>query len=122
MVLCRNTDEESQYSRAIFHNINSKQIPLKLEENLKVILTSENAFSNEVLKTDPSFGWAYYLARVAAKNINFSEYPFINLLIQQEKYTFLKETFCSLLNSGYLPKAVLLLICFQGNYQKLTMR
>lgn len=59
LVLCRNTDEESQYSRAIFHNINSKQIPLKLEENLKVILTSENAFSNEVLKTDPSFGWAY---------------------------------------------------------------
>ena len=53
MVLCRNTDEESQYSRAIFHNINSKQIPLKLEENLKVILTSENAFSNEVLKTEP---------------------------------------------------------------------
>lgn len=114
LVLCRNTDEESQYSRAIFHNINSKQIPLKLEENLKVILTSENAFSNEVLKTDPSFGWAYYLARVAAKNINFSEYPFINLLIQQEKYTFLKETFDSLLNSGYLPKADIAFDMFSG--------
>ena len=114
LVLCRNTDEESQYSRAIFHNINSKQIPLKLEENLKVILTSENAFSNEVLKTDPSFGWAYYLARVAAKNINFSEYPFINLLIQQEKYTFLKETFDSLLNSGYLPKSDIAFDMFSG--------
>lgn len=83
-------------------------------QNLKVILTSENAFSNEVLKTDPSFGWAYYLARVAAKNINFSEYPFINLLIQQEKYTFLKETFDSLLNSGYLPKADIAFDMFSG--------
>lgn len=105
LVLCRNTDEESQYSRAIFHNINSKQIPLKLEENLKVILTSENVFSNDVLKTDPSFGWAYYLARVTTKTINFSEYPFINMLIQQEKYTFLVEVFDSLIKSGNLPES-----------------
>lgn len=54
------------------------------------------------------------MARVAAKNINFSEYPFINLLIQQEKYTFLKETFDSLLNSGYLPKADIAFDMFSG--------
>ena len=105
LVLCRNADEENQYSRAIFHNINSKQIPLKLEENLKVILTSENAFSNEVLKTDPSFGWAYYLARSAAKTIDFAKYPFINMLIHLEKYTFLLETFDSLIKSNHLPEA-----------------
>ncbi|MBQ7598416.1 MAG: hypothetical protein IJU56_07540 [Clostridia bacterium] len=114
LVLCRNTDEESQYSRAIFHNINSKQIPLKLEENLKVILTSENAFSNDVLKTDPSFGWAYYLARVTAKKINFSDYPFINMLIQQDKYTFLVEVFDSLIKSGYLPEDECSLEKFSG--------
>ena len=119
LVLCRNTDEESQYSRAIFHNINSKQIPLKLEENLKVILTSENAFSNEVLKTDPSFGWAYYLARVTAKNINFSEYPFINMLIQQDKYTFLVEVFDSLIKSGYLPESENAFDLFSGQLNEI---
>ena len=119
MVLCRNTEEESQYSRAIFHNINSKQIPLKLEENLKVILTSENAFSNDLLKTDPSFGWAYYLARVTANSINFSDYPFINMLIQQEKYTFLVEVFDSLIKSRNLPEDESALDMFSGQLQEI---
>ena len=119
LVLCRNTDEENQYSRAIFHNINSKQIPLKLEENLRVILTSENAFSNDVLKTDPSFGWAYYLARVTATSINFSEYPFINMLIQQEKYTFLVEVFDSLIKNGNLPEGEIALEMFSGQLQEI---
>ena len=119
LVLCRNTEEESQYSRAIFHNINSKQIPLKLEENLKVILTSENAFSNDLLKTDPSFGWAYYLARVTANSINFSDYPFINMLIQQEKYTFLVEVFDSLIKSRNLPEDESALDMFSGQLQEI---
>ena len=33
----QNPEENGQYSRAIFHNINAKQVPLNLEENLKVI-------------------------------------------------------------------------------------
>ena len=119
LVLCRNTDEENQYSRAIFHNINSKQIPLKLEENLRVILTSENAFSNDVLKTDPSFGWAYYLARVTANSINFSEYPFINMLIRQEKFTFLVEVFDSLIKNGNLPEGEIALEMFSGQLQEI---
>lgn len=39
------------------------------------------------------------------KLINFSEYPFINMLIQQEKYTFLVEVFDSLIKSGNLPES-----------------
>lgn len=104
LVLCRNPREEDQYSRAIFHNINAKQIPLKLEQNLKVILTSEDTFSNDVLKTDPSFGWPYYLARIAAKTVDFTRYPFINMLIQSEKYTYLLDVFDSLIESGHLQE------------------
>lgn len=104
LILCRNPHEENQYSRAIFHNINAKQIPLKLEQNLKVILTSEDTFSNDVLKTDPSFGWPYYLARIAAKAVDFTQHPFINMLIQPEKYTYLLDVFDSLIESGHLQE------------------
>lgn len=37
LLLFQNPEENGQYSRAIFHNINAKQVPLNLEENLKVI-------------------------------------------------------------------------------------
>ena len=58
-----------------------------------------------------------------SKKHQFSEYPFINLLIQQEKYTFLEGNFLILcLTVATCLKPILLLICFQGNYQKLTMR
>ena len=67
LLLFRNPKENNQYSRAIFHNINAKQIPLKLEENLKVILKSDDVFTDDKLKDDPSFGWECYLARRVLK-------------------------------------------------------
>jgi len=104
LVLCRNQDEESQYSRAIFHNINAKQIPLKLEQNLKVILESKGVFTDQKLKTDPSFGWEYYLARQVANKVCFSDYPFIQFLIRGEEYTYLLEEFTLLLKTNILNK------------------
>ena len=59
LLLFRNPSESDQFTRAIFHNINAKQIPLKLEENLKVILESPQVFSDDTLVRDPSFGWKY---------------------------------------------------------------
>ena len=94
-----------QFARAIFHNINAKQIPLKLEENLKVILESTHVFSDEKLKSDPSFGWPYYLARKTAEKQNFNDYPFITALIRDSKYTYLLEEYTLLLRSGTVPKA-----------------
>lgn len=40
LLLFRNPQENEQFSRAIFHNINAKQIPLMLEDNLKAVLRS----------------------------------------------------------------------------------
>lgn len=72
LLIFRDPKENEQYSRAIFHNINAKQTPLNLEENLKVILESNDVFSDEKLKTDPSFGWPYYLARKTGQCEPFS--------------------------------------------------
>lgn len=105
LLLFQNPKENEQYSRAIFHNINAKQVPLNLEENLKVILESDEVFSDEKLKTDPSFGWAYYLARKTAQLENFDEYLFINSLIRGAKYTYLLEEFEPLIKNQILPKS-----------------
>lgn len=105
VLLFRTPEEENQFSRAIFHNINAKQIPLKLEENLKVILESPEVFSDTKLKNDPSFGWEFYLARKASQSINFSEYPFIQALLRGTEYTYLLEEFDLLLRNGLLNES-----------------
>lgn len=104
LLLFRNPNENDRYSRAIFHNINAKQIPLKLEENLKVILESDNVFTDDKLKDDPTFGWEYYLSRKVLKKDLFSNYPFIESLIRGWKCTYLWETFKLLLGCDYLKK------------------
>ncbi len=105
LLLFQNPTENEQYSRAIFHNINAKQIPLNLEENLKVILESPEVFSDDRLKNDPSFGWEFYLARKASQSINFSEYPFIQALLRGTEYTYLLEEFDLLLRNGLLSES-----------------
>lgn len=99
LILCQNPDEENRYSRAIFHNINAKQIPLNLEENLKVILDSSEVFSDDKLKTDPSFGWKYYLARKALQSVDFMYFPAISSYISQAKCCFFVDLFGFLLKS-----------------------
>lgn len=97
ILLFRTQEESERFSRAIFHNINSKQIPLKLEENLNVIITSPDVFSDGMLESDPSFGPHYRLARQLINNINFSFFPSVNTYISNDKYTFFVELFKFLL-------------------------
>lgn len=99
LILCQNPDDENRYSRAIFHNINAKQIPLDLEENLKVILGSPDVFSDDKLKTDPSFGWKYYLARKTLQSVDFSYFPAISSYIGQAKCSFFVDLFGFLLKN-----------------------
>jgi hypothetical protein len=104
LLLFRNVQENEQYSRAIFHNINAKQIPLSLEENLKVILESPDVFTDDKLKLDPSFGWKYYLSRKVLKNTDFTQYPSINSLIRGYECTYLLEEFDALIKVGLLDE------------------
>lgn len=104
LILFRDPQENEQYSRAIFHNINAKQIPLNLEENLKVILDSPNVFSDNKLKTDPSFGWEYYLARKTLNHIDFSEFPFVHSLLHGNECTYLLEEYAALIRIGLFER------------------
>lgn len=53
------------FEKAVFHNINAKQIPLTSEENLRLILEEgdDRLFDDKNLLESLSFGPAYYLAR-----------------------------------------------------------
>lgn len=104
LLLFRNPQENEQFSRAIFHNINAKQIPLNLEENLKVILESDEVFTDEKLKK-PSFGWEYYLSRKTLETIDFTYFPHISAYIYNQKYTFFVKLYKYLIDNGQLPKS-----------------
>lgn len=56
-----------KFEKVVFHNINTKTIPLTSEENLRVILDDEVNFTNEYLKE--KFGWEYYAIRKVFKNL-----------------------------------------------------
>ncbi len=102
LLLFRTPTENEQYARAIFHNINAKQIPLKLEENLRVILGSPAVFSDDKLKSDPSFGWEYYLARKTLERVDLTYFPAIIAYIGNEKNTFFVELYKWLLRNNEL--------------------
>lgn len=72
IVLHEDSTKAKRFEKVTFHNINSKQIPLTSEENLKLILQeSEGAlFDDKTLLESPSFGPAYYLARKLLADID----------------------------------------------------
>jgi hypothetical protein len=104
LLLFRTPHENDQYSRAIFHNINAKQIPLLLEDNLKVILRSTEVFSDLKLKEDPSFGWPYYLARKIINSIDYSFFPTIYAFIEKSQHSFFVDLFEFLIHNGSVEK------------------
>jgi hypothetical protein len=69
ILLFQDDRTSKQHSKTIFHNINSKAIPLTPEENLRIILDDEALFPDHVLKDPSVFGWEYFLARRLAKTI-----------------------------------------------------
>lgn len=71
IILFRRTSEKSEYSRVIFHNINSKSIPVGLEHSTRLILENTKAYSDDTLKESASFGHHYYFARKLYRNIDF---------------------------------------------------
>jgi len=63
VILFGDSMEDKRNSKTIFHNINSKSIPLTSEENLRIILDDEALFPDELLRDKSNFGWPYLLAR-----------------------------------------------------------
>lgn len=102
LILFRNSKEADRLSRALFHNINYKQIPLTMEENLHLILDDADLFSDEKLKTNAAFGWPYYLARQLHNRLDLDLLPNLKPFIEKEPRTFLVQQFSFLKEKNVL--------------------
>lgn len=102
LVFCRNRTEFRRFSSALFHNINYKQVPLPKEHNLRLILNDVDLFPDDRLKTAPSFGWPYYLARKLRGGVDPALLPNLKAIIDAEPYSFLVDNLDFLLKNGTL--------------------
>lgn len=80
ILLFKSENEYKRFSRAIFHNINAKQVPLTLEHNRKVIIEGTETFPDDTLFSDPSFGPQYYLTRKPFKVLTLHTSPMLILI------------------------------------------
>lgn len=86
LLLFSGAEQTDKFCRALFHNINTKQIQLKDEENLSVIMDGVRAFPDEALETN--FGTPYLYTRKICGKIDLSHYPLIEKYIGGSKYTY----------------------------------
>ena len=107
IIIFPNDVEAENNSRAIFHNINSKQIPLELEQNVKIIIESSDVFTNNILEREQPFGLNYKFTRellCGDSKIDFACFPFIQKFIHNNKYTFFTYLFRYLLTRSLIDK------------------
>jgi hypothetical protein len=102
IVFSRNGTEFRRFSRALFHNINYKQVPLPKEHNLRLILDDTELFPDEKLKTDPSFGWPYYRARKLNAQLDLGLLPNLKPTLEKDSRSFLVDQFVYLGAAGVL--------------------
>ena len=104
LLLFRDDAETDKFCRALFYNINTKQIPLRMEQNLRVIIESEQTFDDDTLINDPSFGENYFLTRQIVNSIDLSDYPFLKMFISENKFTYFVEVLKLLLEHDLIKK------------------
>jgi hypothetical protein len=105
LIIFPNEEEALNNSRAIFHNINSKQIPLKLELNIKIIIESSDVFTNSILEKKQPFGLHYKFTRellCGNNKIDFGCFPHIKDFVYDNKYSFFTDLFRYLLKDGLI--------------------
>lgn len=103
LILFQDNDESKRFEKTIFHNINSKSIPLTSEENLRVVF---DLFSVNELKQTPSYGWAYALAK--------SLYDRNEIV----KYSNISKTFTNPTNKQYIEIRTVLVKLFLFLFEK----
>lgn len=108
LIIFPNEEEAKNNSRAIFHNINSKQIPLKLEQNIKIIIESSGVFTDSILEKSQPFGLHYKFTRellCGNNKIDFGCFPHIKKFVYENKYSFFTDLFRYLLKEGLINEA-----------------
>lgn len=102
LLLFRNSQEAAKFSRALFHNINYKSVPLTMEQNLALILDDTRLFPDEKLKEPEPFGWPYYHARKLHGKLDLDLLPNLAPFLKDEPRTFLLRQFEFLIKRGVL--------------------
>ena len=105
--------EDKRNSKTIFHNINSKSIPLTSEENLKIILDDEALFPDEALKDPANFGWPYLLARKAKASVEPAAVPALKGVLKDRRAA-LVDLFTLLIEKEAIKKSAANLPDVQG--------
>lgn len=84
-----------KFEKTVFHNINTKTIPLTSEENLRVILDDKKNFPDDDLKE--RFGWEYLATRKVFNNMPKKTedieraYPYLGKKFNASPRTFSKQ-------------------------------
>lgn len=78
LILFRNDHEKNQFSRVLFHNINAKSIPVRLDHSTRLILEDVESFPDTKLIESPSFGYEYYFSRKVYNQLDFDLLPHIH--------------------------------------------
>lgn len=107
LIIFPNDEEAKNNSRAIFHNINSKQIPLKLEQNIKIIIESAEIFMDYILEKPQPFGLHYKFTRkllCGNDKIDFGCFPKIKEFVYENKYSFFTDLFRYLLKEDLISE------------------
>lgn len=63
----KENNKNKKFDKVVFHNINTKTVPLTSEENLKVIIDDDENFLDSELKD--KFGWEFFATRQIFKKL-----------------------------------------------------
>lgn len=77
-------DSFEKFERVVFYNINSKSVPLTIEENLRGILGEDKYFSNK--EVDKIFEDEGSNARSLGKRINHKDFGALSKVIEENKW------------------------------------
>lgn len=102
LLLFRNKIEAAKFSRALFHNINYKSVPLTMEQNLALILDDADLFPDEKLKSHEFFGWPYYHARRLHGRLDLELLPNLKPFLRDKPRTFFLRQFTFLTDRDVL--------------------
>lgn len=96
--------DDKRSSKTIFHNINSKSIPLTFEENYRIVLDDETLFPDKTLQESKSFGWPFLLARKARPAIEPQAVPALKDVLEHPRAA-LVALFKLLIEKKVIPKS-----------------
>jgi hypothetical protein len=121
----------TKFEKTVFHNINSKSVPLTDEEIFKVIIEDPINFTETEVKSREDLGISYHFARQILDKINPSNLPSIGHLLVSNSgkrnetrfiYTVIVHFFDLLLNYSLIGKSFKQYALIERTFKKVEQR